>query len=158
MVEEKKVPLTQDAFDRLKSQLEILEGVERPHVIEEIARARAHGDLSENAEYHAAREKQGQLEAKIREMRLKLESAEIIKADNEAIVKPGKLVTIKFVGDDEPEIYFVGEREEKTGDHDVLTPESPLGQALVGCAAGDTVAVKVNDRDLKVEVLEVRAP
>ncbi len=157
MTQEKKFPLTQDAFDRLKIQVEQLEGDERQEIIDEIARARAHGDLSENAEYHAAREKQGQHEAKIREIRMKLENAEIIEVDDEAKVKPGKLVTIRYEGDD-PEVYLVGEREERTGEHEVLTPDSPLGQALVGGAIGDTVIAKVPNGELKVEIVDVRSP
>ncbi|MFN2490037.1 MAG: transcription elongation factor GreA, partial [Actinomycetota bacterium] len=97
--QEKKAPLTQQAFDRLEAELAHLEGEGREKIIEEIARARAHGDLSENAEYHAARETQGMQEARIRQIRQMIENAEIIHGDEDDIVKPGKLVTIRYAAD-----------------------------------------------------------
>jgi transcription elongation factor GreA len=156
MEEEKKVPLTQTAFERLQSERSYLEGEGRQKVIEAIAAARQHGDLSENAEYHAAREQQGMQEARLRQVVQMLENVEIIEAEDDGVIAPGKLVTIKHQGDDEPETYLLGLREEK-GDHDVLTPDSPLGQALVGHGVGETVAVSVPAGELVVEILEVRA-
>ena len=157
MEEEKKVPLTQDAFDRLEERLVFLEGEDRQRIINDIAVARAHGDLSENAEYHAAKDEQGHKEAEIRKIRQMIENAEIISSDNTEVIKPGKLVTIKHVGDDEAETYLLGLREEKGGDYDVLTPDSPLGRALIGHSSGETVVAKVPAGEIKVEVLEVRA-
>jgi transcription elongation factor GreA len=156
MDETKKVPLTQTAFARLQSERSYLEGEGRQKVIEAIATARQHGDLSENAEYHAAREQQGMQEARLRQVVQMLENAEIIEAEDDGVIAPGKLVTIKHQGDDEPETYLLGLREEK-GDHDVLTPDSPLGQALVGHGVGETVAAIVPAGELVVEILEVRA-
>ena len=154
----KKVPLTQQAFEKLKQELEFLEGDDRQRIIHDIATARAHGDLSENAEYHAAKDEQGQKEARIRQVREMLENAEIITGDDDdSVVKPGKLVTIRHVGDDDSETYLLGLREERGGDYDILTPDSPLGQALLGRSPGETVVAKApNGRDLKVELLEVR--
>src|SRR5918998_1353961 len=100
MDEEKKTLLTQQAVDRLKEELDYLEGEGRTKIIEEIAVARAHGDLSENAEYHAAKDQQGLQEARVRQLRQMLESAEIIQAANDGVVAPGKLVTIKHEGED----------------------------------------------------------
>jgi transcription elongation factor GreA len=158
MSEEKKVPLTQQAVDKLKQELDFLEGDDRQRIINDIATARAHGDLSENAEYHAAKDEQGQKEARIRQVREMLENAEIITGDDDdSVVKPGKLVTIRHVGDDESETYLLGLREERGGEFDILTPDSPLGQALLGRSPGETVVAKApNGRDLKVELLEVR--
>jgi transcription elongation factor GreA len=156
MDEAKKVPLTKSAFERLQSERGYLEGEGRQKVIEAIAAARAHGDLSENAEYHAAREQQGMQEARLRQVVQMLENAEIIEAEDDGVVAPGKLVTIRHQGDDNAETYLLGLREEK-GDHDVLTPDSPLGQALVGHSAGETVGAKVPAGELVVEILEVRA-
>jgi transcription elongation factor GreA len=158
MVEEKKAPLTKSAYDRLRREQEFLEGEGREKVIEAIAVARSHGDLSENAEYHAAREQQGMQEARLRQVKQMLENAEIIEAADDGVVTPGKLVTIRHRGDDEPETYLLGLREEKGGDHDVLTPDSPLGRALIGHSAGETVSAQVPAGDLIVEILEVRAP
>jgi transcription elongation factor GreA len=155
---ERKVPLTQDAYERLKGELEYLEGEGRLKTSQEIGRARAHGDISENAEYHAAKDQQGLQEARIREIRDMLENAEIIQPDNDSsVVKPGKLVTIRYPGED-PETYLLGYREEKTGDIDVLTPESPIGKALVGFAVGDRVTASVPAGDLEIEIVEVKSP
>ena len=156
MTEEKKNPITQNAYNRLKQELDHLEGEARTKVIEEIATARAHGDLSENAEYHAAKDQQGLQEARVRQLREMLENAEIIEADNEDVVKPGKLVTIRHEGE-EPETYLLGLREEKGGDHDILTPDSPLGQAVLGHSAGETVVAKVPNGELKIEIVKVIA-
>lgn len=158
MVEEKKVPLTKSAFDRLRREREFLEGEGRDKVIEAIAVARSHGDLSENAEYHAAREQQGMQEARLRQIKQMLQNAEIIEASDDGVVTPGKLVTIRHRGDEEAETYLLGLREEKGGEHDVLTPDSPLGRALIGHSAGETVSAQVPAGDLIVEILEVRAP
>ena len=154
MIEEKRNPITQNAYNRLKKELDHLEGEARTKVIEEIATARAHGDLSENAEYHAAKDQQGLQEARVRQLREMLENAEIIEADNDAVVKPGKLVTIRHDGE-EPETYLLGLREEKGGDHDILTPDSPLGKAVLGHSAGETVVAKVPNGELKIEIVKV---
>jgi len=154
----KKTPLTQNAYDRLRAELAFLEGEAREKVIGDIATARAHGDLSENAEYHAAKDQQGLQEARVRQLRQMIESAEIIEALDDGIVKPGTIVTIRYQGDDEPESYFYGLREEKQGGYDVVTPDSPLGRALLGRTAGETVTATVPAGELKVEVEEVRVP
>ena len=154
---EGSVPLTQAAYERLNEELAYLEGEGRQKVIDAIAVARAHGDLSENAEYHAAREQQGMQEARLRQVRHMLEHAQIIESEDDGVVAPGKLVTIRHAGDDETETYLLGLREEKDQEHDVLTPESPLGRALVGHSAGETVKAEVPAGRLTVEIVEVRA-
>ena len=154
---EANVPLTRDAYERLKEELAYLEGEGRQKVIDAIAVARAHGDLSENAEYHAAREQQGMQEARLRQVRHMLEHAQIIESEDDGVVAPGKLVTIRHAGDDETETYLLGLREEKSDEHDVLTPESPLGRALVGHSAGETVNAEVPAGRLTVEIVQVRA-
>ena len=158
MTEEKKTQLTQTAYDKLKEELDYLEGEAREHIIKEIATARAHGDLSENAEYHTAKDQQGLQESRARQLRAMLENSEIIEATDDGVVKPGMIVTIKHEGDDEAETYLLGLREEKGGEHDILTPESPIGQALVGRTAGEVVTAKVPAGDLKIEIVDVKAP
>ena len=153
----KKVPLTQQAFDRLQEELAHLEGDARTKVIEEIATARAHGDLSENAEYHAAKDQQGMQEARVRQIREMLENAEIIHATDDDIVGPGKLVTISIGGDD-PEQFLFGTREEKGGDYPVLTVESPIGRAIQDKATGETVVVQLPNGETKVEIVTVSTP
>jgi transcription elongation factor GreA len=156
MNDEKKNEMTQHAYDRLKAELDHLEGEGRRGIVDAIAAARAHGDLSENAEYHAAREQQGMQEARARQIRKMLEDAEIVEATDDGVVKPGMLVTIKMGGDDEAETYLLGLREEKGGEHDVLTPESPLGQSLVGRSAGETVTAQAPRGELEIEIVSVR--
>lgn len=143
-------------METLQEELAHLEGEARTKIIEAIATARAHGDLSENAEYHAAREQQGMQEARVRQIRDMLENAEVVQGADDDIVGPGKLVTILHEGDDEPETYLLGLREEKGTGHDVLTPESPLGQALLGKKVGDKVAAAVPAGELRVEIVGVK--
>ena len=156
--EQRKVPLTQQAVERLRKELEYLEGEGRERVIEEIARARAHGDLSENAEYHAARDQQAMQEARVREIRQKLDNAEIIRGDDDEVVKPGKLVTLRYPGDDSTETYLIGTREEKGAGHDVLTPDSPIGRVLIGRSPGDTVVASVPAGELQIEIVQIEVP
>jgi transcription elongation factor GreA len=158
MEQQRKTPLTQNAYDRLQAELAWLEGEAREKVISDIATARAHGDLSENAEYHAAKDQQGLQEARIRQLRQMIENAEIIEARDDGIVKPGTIVTIRYQGDTEPESYFFGLREEKQGGYDVVTPDSPLGRALLGRTAGDTVTAKVPAGELEVDIEAVSVP
>ncbi len=148
--------MTRAEYEKLNEELR--RSVDRrPKIIEEIATARAHGDLSENAEYHAAREEQGKNEAHIQKLTQQLDSAEIVEVVDDGIVAPGKLVTFRHEGE-EPETYLLAQRAMKGGDHDVLSPESPLGRALVGGKAGETVTAKVHDRDLQLEIVDVKAP
>jgi transcription elongation factor GreA len=158
MSEMKKAPLTQEAFDRLQSELEFLEGEGRARVIDEIARARSHGDLSENAEYHAAKDQQGLQEARVRQIRQMLDNADIITGDDDDVVKPGKLVTIRYEGDQQAETYLIGLREEKGGAHEVLTPDSPIGQALIGHSTGESIAATAPAGELRVEIVRIAAP
>lgn len=153
---EEKINMTSAEYEKLAEELR--RSVDRrPKIIEEIATARAHGDLSENAEYHAAREEQGKNEAHIQKLTQQLDSAEIVEVVDDGIVAPGKLVTFRHEGE-EPETYLLAQRAMKGGDHDVLSPESPLGRALVGGKAGETVTAKVHDRDLQLEIVDVKAP
>lgn len=154
---EEKIKLTQSAFDMLKQQLDEREGPIRERIVRDIATARAHGDLSENAEYHAAREEQAHNEAKIKELRYKIENADIVETFDDGVVQLGMLVVIRYEGDDETETYYVGSREEK-GEYDVLTPDSPIGKALLGHSAGETATAQVPSGEIKIEVVEVKVP
>ena len=157
MSDRPKVQLTQDAVDRLREELAHLEGEGREKIINEIATARAHGDLSENAEYHAAKDQQGLQEARVRQIKQMLENAEIIETDDDdPNIKPGKIVTIRYEGDEESETYRIGVREEKGGEHPILTPESPVGQALIGHGRGESVTARLRAGEVRVEILEVR--
>jgi transcription elongation factor GreA len=157
MTDEPKVKLTRGAYEKLKEQLLEREGPIRERIVRDIATARAHGDLSENAEYHAAREEQAHNEAKIKELRFKTENAEIVETFDDGVVQLGMLVLMRYEGDDEIETYYVGSREEK-GEYDVLTPDSPIGKALLGRSQGETVTAEVPAGDIKIEIVEVKAP
>jgi transcription elongation factor GreA len=156
MPEENKIEMTRAEYDKLAEELKRSEE-RRPQIIDAIATARAHGDLSENAEYHAAREEQGKNEAHIQKLSQQLDSAVIVEVVDDGVVAPGKLVTFRHEGE-EPETYLLAQRAMKGGEHDVLSPDSPLGRALVGGRAGQVVVAKVHDRDLKLEIVEVTAP
>jgi transcription elongation factor GreA len=155
MPDEPKIEMTRAEIEALQAELQEREA-RRPRIINDIATARAHGDLSENAEYHAAREEQGQNEAHITMLTAQIENALVVEVVDDGIVAPGKIITIRYEGD-EPETYLLGQRAMKGGDHDVLSPESPLGRALIGHAAGETVIARVHDREHKLEILEVKA-
>lgn len=156
MPEDQKIEMTRAEYDKLQEELNRSED-RRPKIIEDIATARAHGDLSENAEYHAAREEQGKNEGHIQKLTYQLENAVIVEVVDDGVVAPGKLVTFRHVGE-EPETYLLGQRAMKGGEHDVLSPGSPLGQALLGGKAGQTVTAKLNNRDIQLEIVEVKAP
>lgn len=131
--------LSQEAHDRLTAELEDLKGRGRKEISKEIQVAREHGDLRENAEYHAAKEKQGQMEARITQLTVLLRDAEIGSPDDLGTVQPGLVVTLDIDGDDE--VYLVGSREDTHPEHDVLSTDSPLGRAVIGRVVGDTVTV-----------------
>ncbi len=156
MPDDQKIQMTQAEYDKLSEELKRSEE-RRPKIIEHIATARAHGDLSENAEYHAAREEQGKNEAHIQQLSYQLEHATIVEVLDDGVVAPGKLVTFRHEGED-PETYLLGQRAMQGGGYDVLSPDSPLGRALLGGKAGQTVTATVHNRDLQLEIVDVKAP
>ena len=156
--EQNVIWLTQEAFDKLKEELEHLRGPVRTEIISRISASREEGDLRENGGYHAAREEQGKAEARIRQLEDMLRRAEVGETPkDDGIVEPGMKVTTRFVGDDETETFLLGAREmeETTEGLQVFSPQSPLGSAIVGKKRGDTVVYEApNGRDLKVEIVE----
>ena len=150
--------LTQAAYDRLKEEYEDLTTRGRVEIAHLIERAREMGDLSENGDYHAAKDDQGKMEARIRHLEAILEDAVIVEASADGAVRVGTIVELRYEGDDETEKYFVGSIEEKTGDVDVMSPKSPLGQALIGAKAGDTVSYEApTGAQISVEIVAVEA-
>jgi transcription elongation factor GreA len=151
--------LSQEAYDRLRAELDDLTTRGRLVVAEKIERARELGDLSENGDYHAAKDEQGHMEGRIRQLEAILDKAEIIEKPAEGVVGPGSIVTIVYEGDsdDEAERYLVGHIEEKVPGLDVVSPTAPLGAALIGATAGDTVAFAAPNGELRVRVLRVEA-
>jgi transcription elongation factor GreA len=149
--------LSQEAFDRLQAELDDLTTRGRLEVAAKIERARELGDLSENGDYHAAKDEQGHMEGRIRQLEALLEKAEIFAAPEPGVVGPGSIVTIVYEGDDDDaaERYLVGHIEERSGGLDIISPTAPLGAALIGARAGDTVAYEAPNGELRVRVIEV---
>jgi transcription elongation factor GreA len=150
--------LSQEAYDKLKVEYEQLSTEGRADVVKKIAAAREEGDLKENGGYHAAREEQGKLEARIKQLRHLLESAQVGTAPAaDGSVQVGHQVTVTFVGgalDGEHETFLLGSREQ-AGHHeiDVYSPQSPLGGAVLGQAIGSQTSYSLpNGKELTVRV------
>jgi transcription elongation factor GreA len=149
--------LSQAAYDRLAAELEELTTVGRVDIARKIQAARELGDLSENGDYHAAKEEQGKMEARIRQLTALVENAEIVEAGASDTVQHGSIVTITYEGDDVPERYLIGSIEERHGDVDVISPGSPLGKALIGASVGDVVDFEAPGGVLKVRVADLES-
>jgi transcription elongation factor GreA len=154
-----KVPMTIEGAERLKGELQRLKSTERPAVIQAIAEARSHGDLSENADYDAAKERQGFIEGRIAEVESKLANAQVIdpkSLDADGLVvfgatvdledtESGDTVTYQIVGDDEADIK-----------HGKISVSSPIARALIGKSEGDTADVQAPGGVRSYDVLAVR--
>ena len=150
--------LTRDTYARLQAELEDLKTRGRVQIAKAIEAARALGDLSENGDYHAAKDSQGKMEARIRQLEAMLEHASIV--DSEAAgaagtVTTGVVVSLRYVGDDDVEDYLMGSIEERREGHSVISPNSPLGQALMGHKAGDKVDYEAPSGILEVEIVKI---
>jgi len=154
-----KVPMTVRGHELLQAELKRLKSIDRPTVIKAIAEARAHGDLKENAEYHAAKDQQGFIEARIKELEAKLSYLQVI--DVTTIDAKGKVVfgaTVELIDEDTgKEIVYriVGEDEAdiKTG---LISYTSPIARALIGKNEGDVVTFSAPSGEKTLEVVEVR--
>jgi transcription elongation factor GreA len=148
--------LSQAAYDRLQAEYEDLTTRGRVEIASKIEAARELGDLSENGDYHAAKEEQGKMEARIRQLSVMLENAEIVQADNGEHVSHGSVVAIRYAGDDEVERYLIGSIEERHDDLEVISPSSPLGEALIGAGPGDSVTFTApTGAELQVEIVSI---
>lgn len=152
-----RIPMTQEAYNRIKAEVAEMEDVEMPQITEKIAEARAEGDLKENAEYHAQRENQGMLQARINDKKSQLANAMIIdmsKVDKSQI-SFGATVKVKDLDyDDEEEFTLVGEGDE---DYDTgkIKCTSPIGQGLLGLKVGETAEIEAPKGTIKFQVLEI---
>ena len=151
--------LSRATYDRLRAELEELTGEGRIDIAHKIEAARALGDLSENGDYHAAKEQQGKMEARIRQITGTLQDAVVVdvSAAESTNVVVGTVVTLRFEGDDAAERFLVGSIEERHDNAEVLSPGSPLGQAVMGAAAGDRRTYEVNGNQLGIEILAIEA-
>jgi transcription elongation factor GreA len=148
--------LSQAAFDRLKAEHDDLTTRGRVEIARKIEAARELGDLSENGDYHAAKEEQGKMEGRIRQLHSLIENAEIVEAAENGVVGHGSVVGIRYQGDDDVEKYLIGSIEERHDDLDVISPSSPLGVALIGSAPGDDVTFTApSGADLTVTVVTI---
>ncbi len=150
--------MTQESYDQLKTELKHLTSIERPEVINAIAEARAHGDLSENAEYHAAKERQGYIEGRIQELNGKLSSANVIDVSKLSGDKIIFGATVKFVDvdtDDEKCFKIVGE-DEADLEKNMISVNSPIARALIGKKEGVTLVIPIPKGTIEVEVLDVQ--
>ncbi|GIH99030.1 transcription elongation factor GreA [Planobispora takensis] len=148
--------LTQEAYDRLKAEFEYLSGPGRVDIAKKIEAAREEGDLKENGGYHAAKDEQGKMEARIFHLRQILDSAKVGEAPRtEGVVGPGMTVTVRFEGDDEEVAFLLASREESGAPIDVYSPKSPLGAAINGKKIGEKATYTMpNGRSNTVEILE----
>ncbi len=148
--------LTQEAYDRLKAELDHLSGTGRIEIAKKIEAARSEGDLKENGGYHAAKEEQGKQEARIIQLTNILDSARVgIARARTGVVGPGMTVTVRFQGNDDEVTFLLASREESGSPIDVYSPRSPLGQAISGKKVGETATYNLpNGRAATVEILE----
>ena len=151
-----KIPMTRRGFDALDAELRQLKSVDRPAVIKAIAEAREHGDLSENAEYHAAREKQSFIEGRIKELEGLLGRAEVIDPTRLiGSIKFGATVTLIDEDTDEEKTYQIVGETEADIENGLLNIRSPLARALIGKEPGDSVEVRTPGGDRGYEVISV---
>jgi transcription elongation factor GreA len=151
-------PITLAGAEHLRNELARLKNVERPQIADAIAEARAHGDLKENAEYHAARDQQGLLEARIRHIEAVLANAQVI--DISKINAGGKIVfgaTVEVLNieTDETVTYHIVGDEEADLTHHKISVNSPIARAMIGKEEGDEVVVKAPSGDLDYEIVSV---
>lgn len=155
MPEKKTTYLTEEGLNELKKELDYLKNEKRPEVIQALKEARALGDLSENAEYDAARAEQAEVEGKIASIEAMLENAEVIKDVNTNKVSIGTTVTLKYLEDEEVDTYtIVGSKEADPFDNKISN-ESPIAKAIIGSKKGELVTVDSPNGKYQVEILEI---
>lgn len=153
-----RVPMTAEGYQRLETELKHLKTVERPAVIKAIAEARQHGDLSENAEYHAARERQSFIEGRLAELEDKIARAEVIdpKKLSGKTVKFGATVTVVDEDTEEKTTYQIVGEDEADVAKGLLAITAPISRALIGKTVGDTVEVRTPKGEKAYEIVKVK--
>ena len=155
MSEKKELYLTQEGLDELRKELDDLILVKRPEVINALKDARAQGDLSENAEYDAARSEQAVVEARIKELEAMLEKAVIITKTNTDVVSIGTKVTLEYVDDDDTEEYSIVGSSEADPFANKISNESPIAKAIMGLKVGSIVSVESPNGKYDVKILAI---
>ena len=151
----KAINLTPAGFKEIEAKLTKLREEDRPRIIQAIKEARAQGDLSENADYDAARNEQAEVEGRIKELEFMLANATIIEKKNSHIVDVGSTVTIKYVDDDEEEVYHIVGRMEADPFENKISNESPIGKAIINKSEGDTVEISSPTGSYQIKIVSV---
>ena len=154
-MDEKKIYLTEEGLNELKKELDFLKLEKRPEIINALKDARALGDLSENAEYDAARSEQASTEARIKEIEKMLENVEIINSVKTDAVALGTKVKLEYVGDDEIDEYSIVGSKEADPFTNKISNESPIAKAIIGHKVGDIVNVVSPNCEYQVKVVEI---
>jgi transcription elongation factor GreA len=153
-----RVPMTRRGYQMLQEELKRLKGVDRPRIVKEIEAARAHGDISENAEYHAAKERQGHVEARIRLLDDKLARAQVIESMGQMPdqVRFGATVVLADGESGEEQTYTIVGEDEADARSGLISVTSPIARALLGRRVDDTVVVQVPRGTREVEIRDIR--
>lgn len=155
MRKEKEIYLTEEGLEEIKKELNVLKLEKRPEIITALKEARAQGDLSENAEYDAARNEQAIVEARIQELEVMIEKATIIKDINRDVVSLGTKVTIEYVDDNEQEEYSIVGSQEADPFSNKISNESPIAQAIMGAKTGSVVSVESPNGKYDVKIVAI---
>ena len=156
-MKEKKIYLTQQGFEELKSELDNLINVKRPANIQAIKESRALGDLSENADYDAAKNDQAEIEGRIKKIEKMLENVEIIEKGDSSVVSLGTTVSIKYVDDeDETDEYQIVGSQEADPFMSKISNESPIAKAIMNKKVGDIVEVESPNGVYKIEIIDIK--
>ncbi len=152
-----KFPITRDGLEKLRRELQNILTVERPKNIKAIEEARSHGDLFENAEYHAAKERQSLLEAKINELEMAINRSEVVEINTENVDRVffGVTVELRNMSSDESVVYQLVGPYESDPDRGKISVTSPLGKALLGKEEGDEITLKTPGGIQEFEILEI---
>ena len=155
MRQKREFLLTSEGFLELETELNKLKSEDRPRIIEAIKEARAQGDLSENADYDAAREEQAKIEARIQELEYMLEHAKIIEKVSGDIVTVGTTVTVQYVDDDEEEEYSIVGSMEADPFENKISNESPIGKAIMDKRVGDIISVESPNGSYDIKIVKI---
>ena len=153
-----RVPMSRWGYQKLEQELRRLKSVDRPTIVKEIEAARAHGDISENAEFHAAKERQGQIESRIRRVEDRLARAQVIDPSGQALdqVRFGLTVELEDVETGEHVTYTILGEEESDAANGRISVTSPVARALLGKEVGASVTVRVPKGTREFEILQIR--
>ena len=156
MNEKKEIFLTKEGLNELQEELKDLKENKRPEVINQIKEARAQGDLSENAEYHAAKDKQGQIEARIKEIEYLIDNATLISNTKSSTIKVGSTVEIEYVDDKETDTYKIVGSTEADPFENKISNESPIAVAILGKKVGDVVSIESPNGSYDIKIVSIK--